>query len=90
VAVDWSPTLKGEFPVEIRVDTANQKGVLATVAAAISETGANIENVSMENRDGVSASLAFVVNVTGRGHLASLIRQVRRVPQVSRIQRLRS
>ena len=87
VEVAWEPDLDGEFPVEIRVDTANQKGVLATVASVIADTGANIENVTMDNRDGFNASLNFVINVSGRVHLAKVMRRIRNVSQVSRITR---
>ncbi len=90
VEVAWESELDGDFPVEIRVDTRNQKGVLATVAAAIADTGANIENVSMENRDGLSATLNFVVGVSGRVHLATILRRIRGISEVTRIVRTRS
>ncbi|MDX1431729.1 MAG: bifunctional GTP diphosphokinase/guanosine-3',5'-bis pyrophosphate 3'-pyrophosphohydrolase [Gammaproteobacteria bacterium] len=87
VDVEWEPSLNGDFPVEIRVDTANQKGVLATVAAAISDMGANIENVSMESREGSSATLNLVIGVTDRVHLAHIIRRIRHINEVARITR---
>lgn len=89
IEVAWEPGLEGEFPVEIRVEVKDQKGVLATVAAAIADVGANIENVSLENRDGTTSALTFVVAVTGRAQLAQIIRRVRGIPQVSRIGRAR-
>ncbi|HEY5701327.1 MAG TPA: RelA/SpoT family protein, partial [Gammaproteobacteria bacterium] len=90
VEVAWEPDIKGDFPVEIRAEVKDQKGVLATVAAAISDVGANIENVSLENRDGTTSALNFVVAVTGRAQLAHIIRRVRNIPQVARIGRSRS
>ena len=90
VEVAWEPNIQGEFPVEIRVEVKDQKGVLATVAAAISDVGANIENVSLDNRDGTTSTLSFVVAVTGRAQLANIIRRVRGIPQVARIGRTRN
>ncbi len=87
VDVEWEPSIDGDFPVEVRVDTANQKGVLATVAAVISDMGANIENVSMENSEGSNATLSFVIGVTDRVHLAHLIRRIRGINEVTRIMR---
>ena len=87
VDVEWEPTIDGDFPVEVRVDTANQKGVLATVAATISDMGANIENVSMENSEGSNATLHFVIGVTDRVHLAHIIRRIRGINEVTRIMR---
>jgi RelA/SpoT family (p)ppGpp synthetase len=87
VDVEWEPTIDGEFPVEVRADTANQKGVLATVAAAIADMGANIENVSMENSEGSNATLNIVIGVTDRVHLAHIIRRIRNIDEVTRIMR---
>ena len=89
VDVAWEPGVDGEFPVGIRVDTVNQKGVLAIVASAISDMGANIENVSMESRDELSATLALEVGVRGRLHLAQILRRLRGINHVTRIARAR-
>ena len=87
VDVAWEPDVNGEFPVEIRVDMANRKGVLATVAAAIADMGANIENVNIENRDGLDAAMNFVIGVHDRTHLARVMRRIRAIGEVSRIVR---
>ncbi len=87
VEVEWEPTIDGDFPVEVRVDTANQKGVLATVAETIADTGSNIENVSMDNSEGSHATLNIVVGVTDRVHLAHIIRRIRNINEVTRIMR---
>ena len=85
--VAWEPDVNGEFQVEIRVDMANRKGVLATVAAAIADMGANIENVNIENRDGLDAAMNFVIGVHDRTHLAHIMRRIRTIGEVSRIVR---
>jgi len=90
IDVEWQPDIKGEFPAEIRVDVSNQKGVLATIAAEISATGSNIENVSIEERDGLDTSMNFTVAVHDRGHLARVMRCVRKLPAVMRISRSKS
>jgi guanosine-3',5'-bis(diphosphate) 3'-pyrophosphohydrolase len=87
IEVDWEPGITGDFPVEMRVDSNDQKGVLATIAAAIAGFDANIENISMENRDGIHSTLLFTVSVQDRQHLARILRRVRGIPQVTRITR---
>lgn len=89
VDVDWGADISGEFPVEVRVDITNQKGVLATVAASISDSGANIDNVVFEDRDGLHSALKFVVEVEDRAHLASIMRGLRSINEVNRITRTR-
>lgn len=90
IDVEWEPDIEGEFPAEIRVDVSNQKGVLATIAAEISEAGSNIENVSIEERDGLDTSMNFTVTVRDRRHLARVIRCIRKLPSVMRISRSRN
>jgi RelA/SpoT family (p)ppGpp synthetase len=89
IDVEWESQIEGEFPVEIRVDAANQKGALATMAAAIAEMGANIQNVEIADRDGLYTSINFIVDVSGRTHLAQVIRRLRSINLVSRITRVR-
>jgi len=87
VEVDWESDTEADFSVEIRVDSTDQKGVLATVAAIISERDSNIENVSMTSQDGLHSTIHFILAVRSRVHLAQIIRAIRAVPQVARITR---
>ncbi|MDT8385205.1 MAG: bifunctional GTP diphosphokinase/guanosine-3',5'-bis pyrophosphate 3'-pyrophosphohydrolase [Gammaproteobacteria bacterium] len=87
VDLQWEENVEGTYPVEIRVDTQNQRGVLATVAAVISDLEANIENVSIDERDGRFSSLLFTISVRDRVHLANIIRRVRAIDSVVRIAR---
>ena len=86
--LEWSSDPSGDFVTEIRVDVGNQRGVLASLAAAIAEQGSNIENIQSRERDGHNTSLDFLVTVRDRPHLARLMRRLRQVPRVMRIQRL--
>jgi guanosine-3',5'-bis(diphosphate) 3'-pyrophosphohydrolase len=89
IDVEWQRDIEGEFTAEIRVDVTNQKGVLATVAAEISQTGSNIENVAIEERDGRDTALNFTITVRDRAHLARVMRCIRKLPAVMRISRSR-
>ena len=86
--VQWADDVSGEFSTAIRVDAGNQRGMLATIAALIAEEGSNIEDVRSEERDGLSTSLRFVVTVKGRKHLAAILRRLKHVPFVLRINRV--
>jgi GTP pyrophosphokinase len=91
VDVEWSNEVRGEFDAGVRLLVKNQRGVLAKLAAAIANAGANIENVSMERADGEEmAHMFFLVLVGNRGHLAHVIRDLRRIPEVLRVQRART
>ena len=86
--LEWSNNPSGDFVTEIRVDVGNQRGVLASLAASIAELGSNIENIQSREKDGHNTGLEFLVTVRDRPHLARLMRRLRQIPQVMRIQRL--
>jgi guanosine-3',5'-bis(diphosphate) 3'-pyrophosphohydrolase len=83
--VQWEPGIEGEFPVEISVVVEDRRGVLATVATEIGDADSNIENVGIEERDGLTNALLFRITVHNRQHLATVMRRVRNIPAVIRI-----
>jgi GTP pyrophosphokinase/guanosine-3',5'-bis(diphosphate) 3'-pyrophosphohydrolase len=86
--VMWADDTNRDFPVEIMVHVNNQRGVLATIAAAVSESDSNIDNVVVDERDGGYSDLRLTIEVSGRQHLARVIKRLRRIEQVERIARL--
>ena len=90
VDVAWAAQLDKLFEVGIRVIVANQRGVLAKVAAAIASEGSDIDNVRMEEEAGAYTSLYFTVGVQNRLHLARLMRALRGLHEVVRIMRMKS
>ena len=89
IDVEWAPSSEAEFTVDIHVEVHNEKGVLATVAAEISDLGCNIENVQMTERDGATSSMNFTITVRNRVHLARIIKRIRHISQVLKINRLK-
>jgi guanosine-3',5'-bis(diphosphate) 3'-pyrophosphohydrolase len=90
IEVQWESGIERDFPVEVKVDVQNQRGTLASVAAAIADMGSNIDQVSVQERDGATSTLSFLFMVKDRKHLANVMRRIRGMPQVMRIQRSRS
>ncbi|MEM1090634.1 MAG: bifunctional (p)ppGpp synthetase/guanosine-3',5'-bis(diphosphate) 3'-pyrophosphohydrolase [Pseudomonadota bacterium] len=88
--VAWDPEEKGLFSVTLRVDSKNRPGALATVAAAISETNTNIEQVANQERDGEASQLEFTISVAGRKHLARVMRRIKNSPVVLAVHRERN
>ena len=87
INVEWEPYNEGEYQVKIHLNVNNQRGVLATVAAAIADTDANINSVEMKERDGRYTSLRFIIEVKNRVHLAKVIKRIRLIKSVSQIDR---
>lgn len=89
VDVQWEHETKGVFPVNIRVEAKNQRGVLAAIAAAISEADSNIDAVNFDDQNGATTAMTFTIEVTDRAHLASVMRRIRAQEQVIRITRMK-
>ncbi|MBA3696980.1 MAG: bifunctional (p)ppGpp synthetase/guanosine-3',5'-bis(diphosphate) 3'-pyrophosphohydrolase, partial [Methylotenera sp.] len=86
--VEWEPESNRLFKTNLNLTVANQPGMLAKIAAGIADAGSNIDNVSVEEADGsVYANLYFTVQVKNRIHLADLMRGLRKIPDVVRINR---
>jgi GTP pyrophosphokinase len=91
VDVEWSPDVQGVFDAGIRVLVADRRGLLADLATAIANGMANIDNVSMERPDGAGLiAMFFSVQVKDRRHLAQVMRGMKHVADVRRVQRTRT
>ncbi len=87
--VEWQPASDACFPVDIRVEVVDQRGELATLAAAIADMDCNIANVQLSNRDGIHAVDDFTLEVRDRVHLARIMKRLRTLKSVRRIIRKR-
>ena len=87
--VVWDKHISKPFDVSIKLIVANQRGVLAKVAAAIADAESNIENVHFTN-EGDYTTLYFTLQVGNRQHLARVMRDLRGIPEVVRITRVKT
>ena len=94
IDVQWDPSIDRLFKVDIRVTVADGRGVLAKLAAEIAATDSNISYVNMEDHMAESenryTTVGFTLEVRHRMHLASLMRQLRHMPEVVRMSRVKS
>jgi len=88
LSVQWKPRIDQNFNVQIRVEVANRLGVLAAVASTISDSESNIEHVGLDERDGNTSTLNFQLQVRDRAHLARVLRSIRVMPDVYRVNRV--
>jgi guanosine-3',5'-bis(diphosphate) 3'-pyrophosphohydrolase len=90
IDLQWAEDASGLFGAKLSLSAANERGTLARIAVAIAEADSNILNVSMEDESAEQAQLNFKLQVRDRRHLARVMRMLRRVPQVSRVVRVRA
>lgn len=89
VDVAWDKNINKLFEVSIRLNVANQRGVLAKVAASIADADSNIENVHFSG-EGEYTAIDFTLQVNNRQHLANVMRNLRAIPEVIRITRVKN
>jgi len=88
IDVKWADDSSGEYSCQLSLHVQNERGVLARLATIISDEAANIEHVEVEDKDGISTNILFLISVSGRDHLAKIMRRLRRVRAVMRIHRV--
>lgn len=91
VDVEWEPNPDAYFNVNLNLLVINERGVLARITSVIADSEANIDNISVDEGDGSSFSnLRFIVQIRNRLHLADLIRNLRKIPKINKISRVKS
>ena len=88
LSVAWQQNLDRLFNVEIRIDVSNRMGALAAIASNIASTDTNIEHVAVDERDGDASTLIFDLQVPDRKHLATVIKNLRKMSEVMRVTRV--
>jgi (p)ppGpp synthase/HD superfamily hydrolase len=88
LTVTWQPNVDRLFNVEVKIDVANRMGVLAAIASNIATTETNIEHVAVDERDGDASTLIFDLQVRDRKHLAHVIKNLRKMPEVLKVTRV--
>lgn len=88
--VNWAPTVSGEFLVDIRVEVESERGIIATLATRVTEQGASIEHIHVDERDAHNSVINLCIGVQNRIHLANIMRRIRNLGFVIRIQRARN
>ncbi len=90
VDVQWDSYTDRMFDVSARLVAQNTRGVLARLAAEVSEADSNIDHIETEQRASQAyTTIVFTLQVRNRMHLAHVFRHLRRIPEVVRITRLK-
>ncbi|MBT5388102.1 MAG: RelA/SpoT family protein [Porticoccaceae bacterium] len=86
----WSTVVRGEFPVEIKVEITPERGFIAALASRMTEEDATIENITVTEKDAFTSVVDVVLNVKNRIHLADILRRARSLKPVRRIYRVKN
>jgi RelA/SpoT family (p)ppGpp synthetase len=87
VILSWDKDIDSEFTVDLKVFLENRRGIVVELASAINQADANVEQISVEERDARLSVTHLKVSVQGRRHLARVIRRLRNIHGVNKIVR---
>ncbi len=90
IDVEWDMQRKTTRPVKIRISCHDQKGMLVGISGAITEADANIVSASVFSRGDKKGSNIFEIDVQNLEHLNRVIREVKKVKGVFKVERLRN
>jgi guanosine-3',5'-bis(diphosphate) 3'-pyrophosphohydrolase len=86
----WADSIEGEFLVELRVELEQTRGIVATLASKIHGFDANIEKISVEEKDARYTVVQLEIGVQNRVHLARIMRRIRTIKSVQRVYRVKN
>jgi GTP diphosphokinase / guanosine-3',5'-bis(diphosphate) 3'-diphosphatase len=90
IPAHWSASTKAEFLTFLRIDVHRKKGIIASIAAAVSEADAGVEGINVEERNAEVTSVSLHVSVRSRNHLARVMRRLRATGNIISINRVHS
>ncbi|WP_417330718.1 RelA/SpoT family protein [Halomonas cupida] len=88
IVLRWSDDINEDFPVALRIEVESRRGLVAELAALITDAGANIERIGIEDRDARLSIVNLTLVVRDRTHLARIIKRMRNLSHIGRISRL--
>lgn len=86
--VHWESEVSETFNTELQIEVKNARGALATVATKIAEQKVDIDKISSEDKDESFTLMHITVKVNSRKRLADIIRILKKMSVVEKIQRL--
>jgi guanosine-3',5'-bis(diphosphate) 3'-pyrophosphohydrolase len=90
VALRWDDEVEGEYPVELRIEVENRRGMIAVIATRINSMGVNIEKISTDNKDYQFTYVSLEMPVQNRIHLARIMKRLRTINHVRKVVRVKN
>lgn len=89
VYLRWAKDITDEFSVQLRVELARKRGMIAELANIVTLSEANIERINVDEHDARHSVITLVIHVSGRKQLARIMRRIRALRAVKSVVRVR-
>ena len=87
ISLHWDEVVERNYPVGLRVQVENRRGMIAVLATRLSAIGLNIERIATQNKDVEFTFVDLELQVSSRTHLAHVMKRLRSVEVVLRVVR---
>jgi len=89
IEVEWTGPKYGLYPVKLTLATADRRGLLADVTAAINDVHSNIQNIEARTGDD-QASIEVTLDIVDMHHLERIVSTLRKIDGVHQVRRVMS
>lgn len=89
IYLSWAKDITDEFSVELRVELARRRGLIAELANTVTLAEANIERINVDEHDAHHSVITLIIHVKGRKQLARIMRRIRALHAVKNVTRER-
>jgi GTP pyrophosphokinase len=89
IEVEWDMAKTANRLIKIRVFCGDQKGMLVAISGAITTADANIASASVHSTADKGGMNLFEIEVVNLGHLNQVIREIKKIRGVYRVERIR-
>ena len=87
ISLHWDEEVERNYPLGLRVQVENRRGMIAVLATRLSAIGLNIERIATQNKDVEFTFVDLELQVSSRTHLAHVMKRLRGVEGVLRVVR---
>lgn len=88
VLLSWAVPITAHFSVPLQIIVVNHSGIVAKITKEIANQAADIQDIVLEKHDEVHGMITLHLAVRNRMHLANLIRKLRLIQGVIKINRI--
>jgi (p)ppGpp synthase/HD superfamily hydrolase len=87
MSLHWDEDIDRTYPVGLRVQVENRRGMIAVLATRLSSIGLNIERIATQNKDIQFTFVDLELQVSSRIHLARVMKRIRTIEGVLKVTR---
>ncbi len=87
MGLHWDDRVTGIFPVGLRLEAENRRGLIALVATKLNSVEMNIDRLATVDKDALFTYVDIELQVTSRVHLARIMKRLRTIEGVRKVTR---